>query len=83
MKKIIMLLSIGMLCSCGVNNQDAINTLTNAGYHDVQIGGYAWIGCSNSDYFASHFTAVSNSTDKPVSGVLCSGMLKGMTIRFD
>lgn len=57
-------------------------TLTDSGYSDVQVGGYAWLTCGNDDTFATKFTAT-NPAGKTVSGAVCCGWFgKGCTIRF-
>jgi hypothetical protein len=38
--------------------------------------------CSEDDTFRTPFTAES-STGRQVTGVVCSGILKGATVRFD
>lgn len=52
------------------------------GLTDVQIGGYSGWGCSNDDTYHTKFTA-KNVQGKTVSGVVCGGMLKRNTVRFD
>ena len=83
--KIIRGLVIGVvvlaLQSCTRPDQ-ARRTLGAAGYEKVEITGYRFFGCSKEDTFHTGFKAVS-PTGVPVSGIVCSGFLKGGTIRFD
>ena len=60
----------------------ATRTLVDAGYTDIEITGYRWLGGSDSDTFRTGFKATS-PTGKRVSGIVCSGWFKGYTIRFD
>jgi hypothetical protein len=52
------------------------------GFTNVQTHGYAFWGCSKDDDFSTKFTAT-NTAGKQVSGVVCGGLLKGQTVRFD
>jgi hypothetical protein len=51
------------------------------GYSHVEITGYRWVTCGE-DTFATGFRAISPAGIK-VSGAVCSGWMKGHTIRFD
>lgn len=83
MKKIIFALAaITLLAGCGVNPQDARRALEAQGITNVQVGGYAWWGCSRGDNYRSVFTGV-GVNGKRVSGVVCGGWLKGITVRYD
>lgn len=63
--------------------ESAARQLEAAGYTDIQLHGYDWFNCSKDDTFHDKFTA-KGPTGKPVSGVVCSGLLfKGGTIRLD
>jgi hypothetical protein len=71
------------LALAGCTDQNAADrALTGAGYSNIQITGYRWTGCSDSDDFATGFKA-SGPTGKQVYGVVCSGLFKGATIRMD
>lgn len=84
MKKIIaVLVAIFMmftLTACD-NPQEARRTLVNAGFKDIQAGGYDLFACGKDDFFSTRFTATNPSGVK-VNGVVCSGFFKGSTIRF-
>ena len=82
MKKIyiVTLLSF-MLASCGVDPVAGERALKAQGVTDVKISGWAWFGCAEDDSFRSNFTGT-GSDGKPVSGTLCSGWFKGITVRY-
>ena len=52
------------------------------GYKNVSTGGYSFFSCGNGDTFATKFNAI-DQTGKAVSGTVCSGLLKGNTVRLD
>lgn len=80
MKQTLALLLVAIaLAGCSSAN-DANKALKGAGYTDIQIKGYAIFGCSEDDSFHTEFTA-KGPTGQPVEGVVCSGWLKGGTIR--
>ncbi len=80
--------SLGYLVVCalaltGCTRADkAQSTLEDQGYTDIHMTGYAFFACSSDDTFHDGFTAKSPS-GKTVEGVVCGGLLKGSTIRFD
>ncbi len=80
MKLFAMVLAMS-LAGC-TDNDGARRALEDAGYSDIQVGGYALFSCSDKDTFATKFTA-KGPTHKPVSGAVCSGWFKGKTIRLD
>jgi hypothetical protein len=60
----------------------AHRVLVNAGYHDIQITGFKFIGCGKDDNFTTGFSAVHpNNPNVRIEGVVCSGILKGAVIR--
>jgi hypothetical protein len=62
--------------------ETARKTLQDNGYTHIEITGYRWFICDEKDTFSTGFKAVTPS-GKQVSGAVCSGFLKGNTIRFD
>ena len=56
--------------------------LEQQGYTGVEVTGYAFFDCSEDDTFATAFKATSPS-GHPVEGAVCSGLLKGNTVRLD
>ena len=82
MKSIITVIALSLfLCSC-TNPNVAVRVLSDQGYTNIQTKGYGWFECSEDDTFATRFIAT-NVNGKNVSGTVCSGLLKGATIRFD
>jgi len=79
--KIFFLLAFLMAAGC-TDQPKATKVLQDNGYTDVQITGYSPFACSDSDTFSTGFRAKSPS-GVVVSGTVCSGFLKGATIRFD
>jgi hypothetical protein len=79
MKKTL-LLGVLLLTAC-VDDSTSREVLGNAGYSDIEITGYEWGACSDSDNFSTGFKA-KNPKGKKVSGVVCCGLLKRCTIRF-
>lgn len=69
-----------LLSGCN-NSEEAINALQASGYRDITITGYKYFGCDRNDLFRIGFNAV-GPTGIPASGVVCSGPLKGATIRL-
>lgn len=83
MKKMLSLAAIVLiLSSCGVNPNKGKAALEGMGITDIQITGYSFFGCSKDDSFRSNFVGTGPNGNK-VSGTLCSGFLKGITVRFD
>jgi len=73
---------IALLCATGCTRTDqAITVLKNEGYTDIKITGYEFFMCGKGDTFSTGFTA-KNRNGKIVSGAVCSGLLKGATIRY-
>jgi len=73
------------LAGCGVAPTDGTRVLEDAGYTDVVIGGaeILFSGCGEGDTFKSSFTAKSIATGRAVTGSLCQGWFKGITIRVN
>lgn len=69
------------IAACSSSN-DAQRALNGAGYTNINITGYRWTGCSESDEFSTGFEATGPSGVR-TSGVVCSHWFKGSTIRTD
>lgn len=82
MKKLIAIACLSLLAGCGVNEVKAKRILESQGLSDVIIGGYTILGCGKEDTYRSSFTA-KDAHGQNISGVVCGGMLKGYTVRFD
>lgn len=71
------------LGACRVDPEDQTAIVESYGFTQVQMGGYAWFGCSEEDDVSVQFTATS-PTGQHVKGVFCSGLTefdKGATVR--
>lgn len=88
MKKLLILLitTISLLFySCEVLTSDfekGKHQLEMQGYTNVKNTGYSLFCCDKNDDFSSGFEAV-DKEGKVVKGCFCSGLLKGITIRFE
>ena len=70
-----------MLAGCS-DDKVTRRVLADNGYTDIQTTGYSWLSCdSKSDTFSTGFKAKSPN-GREVKGAVCSGWLKGATIRF-
>lgn len=82
MKKLaIAVVALGFLAACDDPNT-AKRTLSQMGYTDIEITGYSLFGCGKDDDFHTGFAATSPNGLR-VTGVVCSGWLKGATVRFN
>ncbi len=68
------------MASC-TNVGGAEELLRKEGYTDVEITGYRFFDCSKDDTFHTGFKAKKNGN--VITGVVCEGLLKGKTIRYD
>lgn len=75
------LLACLLTFGCTKSNSEVQRILEREGYTDISLQGYAWFGCSDDDTFANKFVAKKNG--QVVEGVVCSGWMKGYTIRTD
>ncbi|MCE9566385.1 MAG: hypothetical protein K8U57_30545 [Planctomycetes bacterium] len=80
MKWIIAIAAILALTAC--TSPDDVRKYAEAeGWESYEVTGYRFFGCSKDDVFHTGFVAVKNG--KRISGVICSGWLKGATLRLD
>jgi hypothetical protein len=83
MKKLMFTLLTILLMSCTSSNDfdkgQAI--LENQGFTEIQSTGYDLFCCGEEDTFSTGFTA-KDKEGNMVEGCICSGVLKGVTIRF-
>lgn len=85
MKRIFLLILLSVALTSCSQPQHATEILRSQGFRDVQIrpwGVLTLFQCSQDDLFKTPFTANSQANAQ-VSGVVCSGFLKGSTIRFN
>ena len=82
MKKTILAIAACLSLGACTQSDRATQALFDSGFTNVRITGYAWFACDQKDTFATAFTAT-GPTGKEVSGAVCSGFLKGQTVRLD
>ena len=73
-----------IFCLGCTNNKDFIKgkkQLENQGYNKTIHNQYLLYQCDDKDNYSSGFTALDKKGNK-VEGCICSGVLKGVTIRF-
>lgn len=82
MKRFMLLSFLLCLTITGCTNTvKAQRILEQNGYTNVQMTGYDPFMCSEGDDFSDGFTATSPK-GMQVEGAVCSGIMKGATIRF-
>jgi len=82
MKKLIMgIICLALLAGC-TDATKARTILEAQGYTQVHITGYRPWACSEEDFFKTGFTALTPTAQR-ITGTVCSGLLKGATVRFD
>lgn len=82
MRKPAMIAAVALLSVSCTAGDTAFRALKGAGYSNVEITGYRIFGCGDGDTFHTGFRAV-GPTGAVVTGIVCSGFLKGATIRLD
>lgn len=80
MNKILLVLSAVLLLSACTDPKGATKALLDQGYEPIEVGGWRAMSCSKGDVFTTKFRA-KNPDGREVKGVVCSGLLKGATIR--
>lgn len=65
-----------------VTKSKAEQVLEANGYTEIELTGYAMFSCSDGDTFKTGFRAKSPAGQQ-VKGAVCSGWLKGATIRLN
>lgn len=84
--KIILLVLISTIIFDGCTSNDDFlkgkRQLENQGYTDVVDTGYSAFCCGDEDTFSSGFTC-KDKDGNIVKGCICSGVMKGITIRFE
>ena len=68
-------------CTSSSDFEKGAEQLEQQGYTNVQNIGYTLFCCSDSDDYSTGFTCL-NSKGEKVEGCFCSGIGKGLTIRF-
>lgn len=78
---LLQILILPLLCLGCTDETETRNTLTKAGFTDVEITGYAFFSCGEDDTYRTAFRA-KNPVGNTVEGAVCCGTFKGCTIRF-
>lgn len=80
-KTLILLTAAALLAACS-DSEGAKRVLSESGYSQVQITGYEFFSCADSDEFTTGFNA-KGPTGLAVHGAVCRGWLKGSTVRLN
>ena len=81
MKHLLLIMTCLILISC-TNEKDANKALESFGFTDIEMTGFKWFACSDSDFYHTGFTALNPQKNK-VNGTVCSGLFfKNSTVRF-
>jgi len=78
MKKILIVACISMFLAGCSNEEVARKALYEQGFHDIEIKGYTFFGCSSTDLIHTKFKA-KNTFGNNVTGVVCSSLLSDKT----
>lgn len=81
MKKLFIVAITLVLAAC-TDEPNAVRVLHSAGYTDIVTKGFTPFGCGDDDTYHTEFTA-KGPTGIITNGVVCSGVLKGSTIRIN
>ena len=73
---------VATMCISCTSESDARKALRASGFTEIEITGHKFFVCDEKDTFSTGFCA-KNPRGVRVCGVVCSGWLKGGTIRFD
>lgn len=81
MRTPVALLFVALLTACS-DSEGTKRALEAQGFDKIEVTGYRFFGCSgNQDVYHTGFEACRGA--KCITGVVCSGLLKGGTIRYD
>lgn len=78
----VLFFTVGMIGTTLLKQDDTRRQLEDAGYTNVIVEGNTVFGCARTDIYKIRFKAT-GATGREVSGVVCSGEVKGATIRLD
>jgi hypothetical protein len=83
MKTLFLFFALILTVSCTSSNdfKKGKELLESQGYTNVKNTGWSAFCCDEKDKFSTGFTALDSKGNK-VEGCFCSGVLKGITIRF-
>ena len=69
-------------CTSDSDFQKGKRQLEAQGYHHIKNSGYNAFCCGEGDTYSTGFKAIDRNGNS-VEGCFCSGVFKGITIRFD
>ena len=78
--KIILAIVLAMLVGACSDSSTARKVLLSQGYTQIELTGWKMLGCGQDDMFVTGFKAV-GPAGHAVSGVVCSSLFKGATVR--
>ena len=78
--RITLLITFLLTAAC-TSERDVEKYAKMEGWESYKVEGYGIFACSEKDVFSTKFTAVKGG--KTFSGVICSGFLKGATLRLN
>lgn len=81
MRTPIMIAAALALAACS-DSRSATDAVDNMCFSDIETTGYRVFGCGDDYSFHTGFRA-KNPKGKVVTGVVCSGWLKGSSVKFD
>jgi hypothetical protein len=70
-----------LLSGC-TSEPEAERALSGAGYNNITMTGYRFFLCDERDSWSTGFKATGPSGQR-VTGAVCSGVMKGATVRLD
>jgi len=76
---------LGLITFATMGNVDpatARRALEAQGLTNVRLDGYSFLGCSRGETYSTSFRAI-GVNGKPVSGVVCGGFFKNVTVRYE
>jgi hypothetical protein len=79
---IIIALVVSAIIMASDSEDGAKRALEAHGFVEIQLTGYRWIGCNRDENYRMGFQA-KDAKGKPVTGVVCRGLLTGGSVRID
>jgi len=80
--KFVFLVFMAVMMSACSRPDTAREVLHSNGYTNINMNGWSLFGCDEKDSFVDSFEATSPNGTR-VKGVVCGGVFKGSTIRFN
>jgi hypothetical protein len=78
--KIIGITGALLLTSC-TSEKDVAKYAEMEGWDSYEVIGYSFFGCDEKDAFHTEFKAIKNKRE--FTGIICSGLFKGATLRLN